>query len=377
LMTDMLNEDEIANLKKTFTEMDENGDGSISVGELKNALARAKNGEQSDVLHIIKAADIDGDGKIDYNELLSTFVDRKLNAKEERMFVAFSKLDQNGDGRISAEELEGVLKKEHVFSADDHSSVARLLKEADKDGDGKIDYEEFLSIMWAKAHPDSEDEKETQQGSSAAASAPKVATPKATPAPAATAVAVQPMSTQSAPDGDVRVVTRAINKSRAASTIRYATLFTIFLSVAGFILAIALRLWYVDDSSSVNCGLFSCCDPAGCGTFDYDDDTLDMKIKAVRAFVVLGFIFSVISLIIAGFAFLASQDLLAKFIAPLMTSALVSGVIGFAIYINIVNDNSLSGNYGAGFAFDIIASILSLLSVALGMRAQQTLISES
>ena len=40
LMTDYLGQDELAMLKKTFTAIDENGDGTITLVELKKAFAK-------------------------------------------------------------------------------------------------------------------------------------------------------------------------------------------------------------------------------------------------------------------------------------------------------------------------------------------------
>ena len=40
MMTSSLSEDEVAALKKTFREIDENGDGTITVAEFKKAMAK-------------------------------------------------------------------------------------------------------------------------------------------------------------------------------------------------------------------------------------------------------------------------------------------------------------------------------------------------
>lgn len=55
---------ELIELKEIFQELDKNGDGSISFDELQTGLGKRENGEQ--LLSILRAADTDGNGTINY-----------------------------------------------------------------------------------------------------------------------------------------------------------------------------------------------------------------------------------------------------------------------------------------------------------------------
>jgi len=149
MMTDSLGADEIKQLKATFEAIDENGDGTITMAEMKKAMskpgAELKGITEDELARLMKMADVDGDGALSYKELLSTCVNRKLAAKEERIWDTFCKLDLNGDGRISAEEIAKAL-------GDDSKKALELVAEVDKDGDGTVSYDEFLA-MWQKAQP--------------------------------------------------------------------------------------------------------------------------------------------------------------------------------------------------------------------------------
>jgi len=90
-------------------------------------------------MNLMKTADVDGDGALSYSELLVTCVQRKVNAKEERLWNAFCKLDLNGDGRVTKDEIEQVLGT---------TDAKNMITEVDKNGDGSIDYEEFMD-MWS------------------------------------------------------------------------------------------------------------------------------------------------------------------------------------------------------------------------------------
>jgi len=142
IMSDTLSNDELENLKRTFTAIDENKDGTITLQELKKAVEKGAaelNINDGDLEKIMKMADLDGDGNLSYEELLQTTIHRKLMAKEERLYEAFCKLDLDGDGRVSAQEISTVLG--------DGVEAKALIAEVDIDGDGSVDYNEFLA-MW-------------------------------------------------------------------------------------------------------------------------------------------------------------------------------------------------------------------------------------
>lgn len=64
------------------------------------------------------------------------FASRQIGSKEERMLKMFRRLDLNGDGKITADELANAVG--------DDQNIIELMKEVDQDGDGFIDYEEFI-----------------------------------------------------------------------------------------------------------------------------------------------------------------------------------------------------------------------------------------
>lgn len=135
---------EYISLARTFRFIDKNNDGTLTVDEFKQALqeTEAYGGLPNEAFlrNAIDFADLDGDGTISWKELLLATTARRLAAKEERMWNSFKKMDLDGDGKLSVAELQTALNK-------DDATIRRLIADVDKDNNGFVDYEEFLSIF--------------------------------------------------------------------------------------------------------------------------------------------------------------------------------------------------------------------------------------
>ena len=67
---------------------------------------------------------------------------------EEELIEAFKVFDRDGNGFISAAELRHVMTNLGEKLTDEE--VDEMIREADVDGDGQINYEEFVKMMMAK-----------------------------------------------------------------------------------------------------------------------------------------------------------------------------------------------------------------------------------
>ena len=72
---------------------------------------------------------------------------KDTDAGEERK-EAFKVFDKDGKGFDSASELRHVMKNLGEKLTDEE--VDEMIREADVDGDGQINYEEFVKVMMAK-----------------------------------------------------------------------------------------------------------------------------------------------------------------------------------------------------------------------------------
>ena len=91
--------------------------------------------------------DGDGSGAIDFAEFLELIADKMKTFGENEQSIrrAFRVLDRDSNGYITVRELKEVMTKlgEKLTTKE----VEELVTEADSNGDGRIDIEEFVQMM--------------------------------------------------------------------------------------------------------------------------------------------------------------------------------------------------------------------------------------
>merc|ERR1712196_96297 len=149
-MADQLTEEQIAEFKEAFSLFDKDGDGTITTKELGTVMrSLGQNPTEAELQDMINEVDADGNGTIDFPEFLSLMARKmKDTDTEEELIEAFKVFDRDGNGFISAAELRHVMTNLGEKLTDEE--VDEMTREADVDGDGQINYEEFVKMMMAK-----------------------------------------------------------------------------------------------------------------------------------------------------------------------------------------------------------------------------------
>ena len=144
-MASKLQEEEILDLNKLFKAFDKNNDGQIDYKEFEQGIMRlnSKGIKKEEIQSMFDEIDSDNNKKIDYTEFIAATLQKNVFLKKEKLFDAFSALDTDKNGKIAKDDLMGVLKLQPQH---DHF-VTELIKSADKNGDGYIDYKEFVEMM--------------------------------------------------------------------------------------------------------------------------------------------------------------------------------------------------------------------------------------
>lgn len=153
-MATQLTDKQIGNLKSQFMAMDSNQDGTVSMIELRQGLMTGGVAIPGDLAAMIEAADTDGSGAIDYTEFLAATLDKKHKMEDSVCWNAFKKFDLDGSDCISLQELRQVLGDQDVKEAmhlDGGERIDAILNEIDTNGDGNIDFQEFMRMVRADA----------------------------------------------------------------------------------------------------------------------------------------------------------------------------------------------------------------------------------
>jgi len=146
-----LNDAQLRELKALFISMDENNDGTLSVQEIKEGLGRAGVSLPIDLNAMMEQIDTDGSGVIDYTEFIAATMDKRKYMEEEVCWRAFKFFDVDGSGMLDRHEvvrLMGVADVTDVMQVDvTQQEVDQIMLEVDINGDGLIDFEEFMVMM--------------------------------------------------------------------------------------------------------------------------------------------------------------------------------------------------------------------------------------
>ena len=175
-MAQDLTEKEFDEIKNRFSELDKDGNGTLTRAELVEALqAKNENRPDTDIDYMMKILDKDGSGTIGFNEFqefMALFV-YNIELSEIKIIEMFKAFESGGDaGSISYddakylwsmittlkttfmfEEFKGKRGKrlsnqeKRVSMMDRVKKLDKILPLFDTNNDGKIDAEEFVKIM--------------------------------------------------------------------------------------------------------------------------------------------------------------------------------------------------------------------------------------
>ncbi|XP_046336538.2 calmodulin-like [Haliotis rufescens] len=156
-----LSEEQIKDFTNAFKEFSGKDEGTIATEKLGAVLTKL-NLDLSDVelKEMISEGDPDGKGTLDLPQFLN-MMSKKLNEEEdeededeededseEEYRAAFRLFDKDGDGSISATEVKAFLI--NMGENWTEEEIDDMINEADADGNGEVDYEEFVKMMKSK-----------------------------------------------------------------------------------------------------------------------------------------------------------------------------------------------------------------------------------
>jgi centrin-1 len=149
-----LDEEALEEIREAFNLFDTDGKGAIDVRELKAAFrALGFQIKKSEIRQLFIDLDKDlSSALVTYDEFLEMVTPRMLNrdSREEIMKV-FALFDDDNTGAVSFKNLKRIANELGENLTDEE--LQEMVDEADRDGDGVINEEEFYRVMRKRENP--------------------------------------------------------------------------------------------------------------------------------------------------------------------------------------------------------------------------------
>ena len=140
---------EVVTANKLFHQIDLDGDGKINKNDLLKGLRNKTDSKalEKDIDKIYRNIDMDNNGYIEYEEFVRAAVSKEKFINENILKFAFKYFDKDDSGEVTRSELEAVFKQGISDQNKMQEALDKIINEVDENGDGIIQYEEFVHIM--------------------------------------------------------------------------------------------------------------------------------------------------------------------------------------------------------------------------------------
>ncbi|GAB1863435.1 Calmodulin-like isoform X1 [Camponotus japonicus] len=166
-----ISKSQMKEFREAFRLFDKDGDGTITkeeLGRVMRSLGQFARAEELSTM--LQEIDIDGDGNVSFEEFVeivsnigaNTAAPSDQDQEEQELRDAFRVFDKHNRGYITASDLRAVLQ---CLGEDlSEEEIEDMIKEVDVDGDGRIDFYEFVHALGEPGiDEDEEDDEEDLQ----------------------------------------------------------------------------------------------------------------------------------------------------------------------------------------------------------------------
>ncbi|XP_017790488.1 PREDICTED: calmodulin-like [Habropoda laboriosa] len=167
--TPSISKSQMKEFREAFKLFDKDGDGSITKEELGRVMRSLGQFARAEELRtMLQEIDIDGDGNVSFEEFVEIVSNIGANEtaptdqdqEEQELRDAFRVFDKHNRGYITASDLRAVLQ---CLGEDlSEEEIEDMIKEVDVDGDGRIDFYEFVHALGESGIDDDEEDEEEE-----------------------------------------------------------------------------------------------------------------------------------------------------------------------------------------------------------------------
>ncbi|XP_071533134.1 neo-calmodulin-like [Panulirus ornatus] len=159
---------QLKEFREAFRLFDRDGDGTITKQELGQFMRNlGQFATEEELRMMLDEIDIDGDGTFSFNEFVEIVCnmgaggERPGEDEEKELRDAFKIFDKHGRGYICASDLRAVLQ---CLGEDlSEEEIEDMIREVDIDGDGRIDFEEFVKALGENDDDEDDEVREDEE----------------------------------------------------------------------------------------------------------------------------------------------------------------------------------------------------------------------
>lgn len=139
-------------LASIFNHLDRNKDKVITKEELAVALEKAHGKDKHvKIMKMLESTfdrmDAEKNGEIAYSEFLAAAANESVMLTRKTLKATFDEFDKSKTGTITWGDLKELCKEEQKRKLMSRRDVRHIMKQADADSDGEIDFDEFCDLM--------------------------------------------------------------------------------------------------------------------------------------------------------------------------------------------------------------------------------------
>ncbi|XP_062533627.1 uncharacterized protein LOC134202628 isoform X1 [Armigeres subalbatus] len=161
-----ISKNQMKEFREAFRLFDKDNDGSITKEELGTVMrSLGQFARVEELQEMLLEIDVDGDGNVSFEEFVDimsnmtdTVAETSADQEERELRDAFRVFDKHNRGYITASDLRAVLQ---CLGEDlDEEEIEDMIKEVDVDGDGRIDFYEFVHALGEPEDSQEQDDEE-------------------------------------------------------------------------------------------------------------------------------------------------------------------------------------------------------------------------
>ncbi|XP_058822566.1 uncharacterized protein LOC131684057 [Topomyia yanbarensis] len=161
-----ISKNQMKEFREAFRLFDKDNDGSITKEELGTVMrSLGQFARVEELQEMLLEIDVDGDGNVSFEEFVDimsnmtdTMAEASADQEERELRDAFRVFDKHNRGYITASDLRAVLQ---CLGEDlDEEEIEDMIKEVDVDGDGRIDFYEFVHALGEPEDSQENDDEE-------------------------------------------------------------------------------------------------------------------------------------------------------------------------------------------------------------------------